>query len=72
MIGIIIKYAIPMPSSDFADLDDYDILTVKTDLVYGYEDEYTASSATRTETSTEYICTLTGTYGQLHARGGRI
>ena len=35
------KHAIPMPSSDFSDLD-YDILTVKTNLVYGYEGEYDA------------------------------
>ena len=35
------KHAIPRPSNDFADLD-YDILTVKTNLVYGYEGEYDA------------------------------
>lgn len=35
------KHAIPRPSNDFSDLD-YDILTVKTNLVYGYEGEYDA------------------------------
>ena len=35
------KHAIPRPSNDFSDLD-YDILTVKTNLIYGYEGEYDA------------------------------
>ena len=35
------KHTIPRPSNDFSDLD-YDILTVKTNLVYGYVGEYDA------------------------------